>query len=116
MMTAKKIQEQIDRLELRLISLIYENGRETTHEGVTLLKSDSYFVLGSLVKSTYKLYRRTEGKEKAFLLSALKCFFYLDKGRALQDLGQAFASFGAVRNEGTKRACAFTRGCIRMPA
>lgn len=88
MMTTKKIQEQIDRLELRLISLIYENGRETTLEGVTLLKSDSYFVLGSLVKSTYKLYRRTEGKGKAFLLSALKRFFTWTKDEPCKTWGK----------------------------
>ena len=74
-MTVKEVKNQIDALVFRFVSLMYENGEETALEGVTLLNADNDFILGALVRATYKLYREAEGKRKEYLLSALKRFF-----------------------------------------
>ncbi len=88
MISPKKIREQIDGLELRLITLMYENGKEAALEGVTLLNPDNHFILGALVKSAYKLYRRSEGEKKEFLLSALKRFFTWTKDEPCKTWGK----------------------------
>lgn len=74
-MTVTEIKARIHDVRLRLVTRMEQGGKEATFEGVRLLNSDSYTILGALIRATYILYRAAEGEEKAHLLGTLKCFF-----------------------------------------
>ncbi len=62
-------------LLLRFVLQICTEGKNAEREGVRLLNEDNDFILGTLIRTTHRLYTIAEGEERSILLDALFTFF-----------------------------------------
>lgn len=73
-MDISEIQVRVEDVRRRLVTLMAQDGKEATLEGIRLLNAENHTVLGALIRSTYALYSAAEGEAKETLLAALLRF------------------------------------------
>ena len=73
-MNLTKMQARVENVRRRLVTLMAQDGKEASLEGVRLLNAENHTVLGALIRSTYALYSTAEGEAKEELLAALLRF------------------------------------------